>query len=703
MSALDLQTLRLPISDEVESDESSYEEESISSSDDESFFSYYSIDHLSTIQEETDQDIMNEMSKRGSRSRRGTGRSVRTIDSSDDLPPSPPVRSRSRDGDFRLPPRGPTTSTYSTKTESSPSIHSSGSVSIQSTSPLSNNSKEPLLPPVNKGGDLRAAPLSEPEVEQLDEDSSFWSEPLNDVEKGSFSGRKSGLVSAKTGEELFLTPSDDEFTFVTCASTDDMSFLSDLGSSRHDRTGFSLEGSSRHKRTADEGGSSHHERTIFSLEEMERLSDHQRSAASLNVDTYTDGLLPIPEDESSDGDHSTGIATDPLDYEQVQRKLGFEISRNLTKKRLKKRKSRRELPVVLDPLQRRQNFQIVRDRIMALGPLLEDHTMESTPDASAQRLVALKHRLRLERYSGVRRRKSFERSRRLLGKSFGKVTKSMEPEDSSDPFGAPQPLPDRLARFGGLTRRESFRNVKSEFEKKFDKEVKPLVNPLRRRRSLSPVRCELDLDKRDFIVRMTKSDGHLVFNIKDTDETDDDIAKSADDLVLDPKFEQRFKQRQEQFGGLRRRTSFKRSQRVLSKRFDKIQARSKEERERFGGLQRMNSYKQSRNLFQRPRRKTRPLFIAPEDEPAYEDNPANEFAPPSKSSDWSYRLEEAFKEYHRSSVGAESYEQIIAPSFDNLFKTLETPPTKLAISPEMRRARKNLQHAFKNQQQTMRA
>jgi hypothetical protein len=79
--------------------------------------------------------------------------------------------------------------------------------------------------------------------------------------------------------------------------------------------------------------------------------------------------------------------------------------------------------------------------------------------------------------------------------------------------------------------------------------------------------------------------------------------------VLDPSFGLKRRIRQDRFGGLRRRNSFHRSRKMLTKRFNTMKSHqlghlpekpSKEALEYFGGIQRAKSYSESKKLFQDP-------------------------------------------------------------------------------------------------------
>lgn len=512
------------------SSDCSYEEESISS-DEES--SYQSIDRLSVILEETDQDLRSEVSSRrgtrrsyrslGGGSSRRSGRSLVSLQS-EDFPPSPPKR---------------TWNPSSTKEEEHP----------DDATPTTTTSED-----------------NEEEEEE-------YTESLKD-HSSSAAAHKEGvpLTCIQTGQTIFVSAAgeedDDEFTFVSCTTTDEMSYVSDLGSSRHERSlvffaeAGSSNNSSRHGRT-----------TVGSLgDETIEISDHLRGeqqdacvrrGSGFSLDSVGDLMLTmIPEAEDDEkSDSSSGcdaVNQEPLNFQAAQ---GF----------------------------------LQEQMVIISQPIFAVSATNKTARVAPHKLQVLRHRLRVERYSGLRRRKGFERSRKMLDRNL-RLTKShttprnahkrvaveacQNKEDEEE-----ESQEDRLARFGGLTRRQSFRNTKSEFEKKFEAHVQAADHPLRRRRSLSPVllRQDSSFSRLVWIERMSQSEGALVVDRK-SDTT--------------PKSENIFQRQQERFGGLQRRNSFQRCRRLFTKRFEKLQARSKEEKERFGGLRRLESYKQSRQLFQ---------------------------------------------------------------------------------------------------------
>lgn len=688
------------------SDDSSCEvdEQYCSSDDDEvSFVSYYSMDCLSVILEETDEDIFEEMSRRGSRRSRHSTNRGSSIDDCDDLPPSPPVRTRSQESKLPglLDSAGTSSSSSSSSNTSPGVVQSPASVRSSGSRSKSARSNPDLRLPLDAGGGSLQTPLTDDnhngEEEEDDDAFSTYSSPLNDVDQdfnvGGSPGRmectfnKSSskgvpMISLQTGEQIFASQSDDEYTFVSCTTGDDLSFASDLGSSHHNRTVFDMQGFE----------------DLESSSSSSPLSDHQqnnalsaagpstkRRGSGISFDAGVDNLLPIPEDETSSQEEeqiiSATISHQPLDYKRVQKKLDLQFAQN---------------------------------HLLSLSPNNKNNNQEDESEKS-NRLVALKHRLRLERYGGVRSRKSFERSKKLLGRNFGNVKTRTTPPQArtlTDPMSndghdtTAQPLlQETLARFGGLTRRESFKTSKTEFQKKFDKQVKPLV--FRRRRSLSPVRRQNPFDRSDFMTRMSKSDGHLLFNpdkdflLVGGDDSENEKQAAADDLVLDPKFEEKFKKRQERFSGLRRRNSFNRSRRVLTKRFDRMQVRSKEEKERFGGLQRMNSYKQSRVLFEQ----AISLF---EDESEHSERTTEEV---NLASSGPTAAQQTGKASSRSGTSTKSKSR--SAWSDNLTRSRllakkepeesSSPLSKkLETSPDLRRARKHLQHAFNTQQQSPR-
>ncbi len=618
-----------------ESDDSSYEDESISD-DDESYISYYSVDQLSVIIEETEQDLLEEMSIRGSRSCRGNLRSRKSFD---DIPPSPPVRKWSEDHHQLLQSSESTSSNSSRSGNRSERTSSTADTTLSSDSVLSKNGFQPPL--TSSGGHLRDLRSDE---ESLDDGSACWSAPLNDVENEdspairderkfdlrhlegkseSLQQEELPLVSFQLGEGIFhSSQSDDEYTFVSCTTGDDISLVSDLGSSQHNRTHFSMDD--------------------LDDDDIEQINDHQRSLSKISdaglskrrgsdFSMEGDGLLPIPEGDSSDEDNDA-ICQQPLNYEQIQKKLHSQIHSS--------------------------------SRLQEVGEL-------SSKCPSSNRLIALKRRLQLERYSGVRRRRTFERAKNMLRKKLGSV-KKMDHSNHSFKRGdiETQPIHDKLARFGGLTRSESFKRNKTEFEKKFDREVKPITKPLQRRRSLSPIRRKSSFDKADFTLRMSKSEGQLMVDIKTMlEELEEETnEKYHDDQAWDRNFEQQLKQRQESLGGNRRRNGFNRSRRFLTRKLEKIQARSKEEMERFGGLHRMASYKQSRELFQNP----------------------------AVGGRNSLSLSEAQERHHDTCVASNSsdYEKL-REFLPKAFQNVET-------SPAWGRSRKNFQQALDNQSYSLR-
>jgi hypothetical protein len=394
----------------------------------------------------------------------------------------------------------------------------------------------------------------------------------------SLSLQGSSMVSFQTGEEVvFASPSDDEYTFVSCTTGDDMSFVSDLGSSRHARSVVSMDDEADRDHQLQSNNNDHSQHSSS--------SGMNRRMSGLSIDG--DFLSPIPEGDSSD-DESPTVSQQALNYQLVRNMLSSQIQSSLAK-------------------------------TCESETLLLEGSANNT--ASSYRLLALKRRLQLERYGGMRRRRTFERAKNVLGKKLKHPTERRLHNCQESPAGHNDehdtvlvaPLDDNLARFGGLTRRESFRKNKSTFEKKFEKDIKPLTRPLRRRHSLSPVRRQSSFDKTAFELRMSKSESQLLVDLDDVMNQEKELEEKGTCRDEDSDFEERLKLKQERFGGLGRRKSFNRSRRFLKKKFERIQARSQEDKQRFGNLQRMSSYKQSRKLFENSvqgRRNTRPHLHA---------------------------------------------------------------------------------------------
>lgn len=565
---------------------SSYEDESISD-DEESYISYYSTDQLTVIVEETDQDLLEEMSIRGSTSCRCRHESFKLVE---DIPPSPPVRRWTEEMELKNNLDALTLSPQSSSCRTS----TTSNITLSSQSTAATDDRFP--PPLTYSGDSRISHGSQ--IQSWDEDDhhcyddddddSCFSGPLNDQPSTCFRGEPkfgnrqnrdndesmqgssyrslslqgSAMVSLQNGNEVvFASQSDDEYTFVSCTTGDDMSIISDIGSSRHARSVVSMEEFERDN-ILPSSDQPHPSNIQMSDSGVVGTSSNRRMSG-LSMDG--DFLSPIPEGDNSD-DENPAIFQQPLNYQLVQDKLSSQIQSSLAK-------------------------------------ICENETLllDGSNTASSHRLIALKRRLQLERYGGMRRRRTFERAKNVLGKKLKHPTVRLHyfqehpTQQSHDDRNEIVPaLDDNLAKFGGLTRRESFRRNKSSFEKKFDKDIKPITGPLRRRRSLSPVRRQSSFDKADFHLRMSKSESQLIVDMRAVrDQLEEEEVKGTDSEVVE-----KLKIRQERFGGLVRRKSFHRSRRFLKKKFERIQARSEEDKERFAGLQRMASYKQSRQLFE---------------------------------------------------------------------------------------------------------
>ena len=552
--------------------EDEYEEEEVSSSGSETSYSEFSVDRLSVIWEEGSEDLESI----------GTKESFNLADS--ELS-SPLRRSRSRS---MSPGRGRSWT---------PEEWMASFVRTDS----SDSSTQLLLEKAMVGTDsMSSSSVSSSVVDSDNESRGIDFEMSGDLTLDSFLDngycweedlhKSWTLLSVGTGKEVVVSQSDDEFTFVSCTTGDDTSIMSEGG----DSLASSVDEASMAPEDESFVVDTHHNisRQHINYGKSRKSLDKKLNARQLNAFRKL---------------------SDPL-----HRKLAFACSQKLCMMNLKDRKSQRVV-ANMDPLKRKLSFCLYKKQVQIsllrnkhkLHRPEEIHLMKKSSSernlgdllfaskgikVETNRNSIMKMRLKLELYSGHRRRKNFERSRERLQKNLCKD------HGQSLRLKEGKPSKQELDRFGGLQRKESFRKSKQDFEENFkNAEIKQFQSPVRRRQSL-PVEKHTPTEKKDFMARMCQSDSNLLWTPDDAkaDEAEETVAV-ARHIIMKRRLNV------ERYGGVRRRDSFKRSRRMLTKKFDKMKSRlrdvsgggqlSQEELARFGGLQRENSYKKSRQLF----------------------------------------------------------------------------------------------------------
>ena len=156
--------------------------------------------------------------------------------------------------------------------------------------------------------------------------------------------------------------------------------------------------------------------------------------------------------------------------------------------------------------------------------------------------------------SSRQRRKAFETRKTQIGKLLAKQRALGLKSTPSDIDKRNK----KLARLGGLVRSDSFKETKRDFEDLYKREIELVTSP----KSI-PATTDSKLsqeEKNQIIFQMSMSDSFLDVN--------------PSDLLDDLKFEvnaRKLKFKQDKFGGLRRKTSFIRSQKALSRKLVALQ------------------------------------------------------------------------------------------------------------------------------------
>lgn len=467
------------------------------SSSEESSFSYYTIEALSTIDEERTQDILDELSRMGSVS----GRS--------------PTHSGHRRG-RRLP---------------VPSDRPGDRYAIPHSRSLSPSKGLPFdtINCTNIDGSYRTL---EGDMDYGEFESSGHDrfEAMGKKERRNSGSlrldpplRRSILVSAQTGEEV-LEQSDDEFTYETYHTGDDDLDFSErsLGNSA-----FRLLAEEMDDMIENSGSL-----TSISRKLRRKSSHSMEEALSLFSIDEIDGI-------DSDGSEPNQAADNEMMAEMLDRQVvQTTISPNA------KSLNNESDPTSHD--ERRMRFKVTRQEVELLTKKL---ISEGRDPRLAIRIV-----------SGPARQESFNKSKEQVAKLL--QDKQVE---------SPSRRRRAVARLGGIERGHSFKVTKNEFEELFQRDVVPFASPTRFRGESPAGKPKLSLNgESKRVLTSSKSETFVAVASLNDDDSDDSEQTHVRRL--------RFKQ--DRFGGLRRKTSFRRSKRALAKKLNlKLQTELNEKAE----------------------------------------------------------------------------------------------------------------------------